>query len=481
MLSPRCLLVLCLVVHLAATPLSADAAPEPIDPEHQWAQWRGPAWTGVATHGNPPVEWAEDTNIRFKVPVPGRGLAAPIVWGDRLILVSAEAASANTDAAALRGAQEKLEKGDWPPAVDPSKQAFVVVAYSTEDGRELWRRVASERVPHESHYLDASWASASPATDGEVLIAHFGSNGTHAYTLDGEPLWSKDLGDMTTRNGFGEGSSPLLWNDWLIILWDHEGDSFLVALDKSTGEERWRVARDEPSSWSTPRVVEVGDVPQVVVAATNASRGYALADGRALWHLGGMTVNTIPTPPIVDGVAYFASGYRGTVLQAVDLAKATALGGDLEGSDAVRWTHDRHTPYVPSMVTTSGHVFFLKHFKNIMSALDATTGEVRWQERLPGITNVYASPVAAAGRLYVVDKAGNAVVVEASATFRVLAENALDDGFDASPAIVGDTLYLRGRASLYAIADEGASHEAPSATPSHEAESADAPRTTGTP
>lgn len=419
--------------------------------ETWWPRWRGPLANGVAPHANPPVTWSEEKNIRFKVAVAGRSLATPIVWDDKIFLVSTLAADKAAYEASQKAAAEKLERQEWPPSVDPVKQRFIIQARSRKDGSLLWERTAAEAVPHESHYIDSSWASASPVTDGKRLFSHFGSNGLFAYTTDGKKLWQVDLGDMTTRNGFGEGSSPALDGDTLVVNWDHEGDSFITALHANTGEEIWRTPRpEEVTSWATPLIVEHGGRKQVIVPATGKSRGYDLETGKEIWSLGGMTVNTIPSPVHRQGTVYLTSGYRGNMLQAVSLAKAR---GDLEGTEAVLWSHDRHTPYVPSTLLYDDKLYFLKHFRNILSCLDAETGAVLYTEkRLEGITNVYASPVGAAGRIYIVARDGKAIVLAHGAEYKVLATNELDDRFDSSPAIAGDEIYLRGHKYLYAIA-----------------------------
>ncbi|MEM7584217.1 MAG: PQQ-binding-like beta-propeller repeat protein [Acidobacteriota bacterium] len=422
--------------------------------EQYWPQWRGPLHNGVAPHSDPPTTWSETENIRLKVEIPGRGLASPIVWGDRIFLLTAEPADATAYEASQKAAADKLEKQEWPPSVEPVKQAFMVLAVSRNDGRIVWRRTAVERVPHESHYLDASWASASPVTDGERLFAHFGSNGLYSYDVTGKLRWSVDLGDMTTRRGFGEGSSPALHGDTLIVNWDHEGDSFIVALDADTGEQRWRRERpDEVTSWATPLVVEVGERTQVVVPATGRSRGYDLETGEELWSATGMTVNTIPTPVHRDGMVYLTSGYRGTVMQAISLAKAK---GPINDTEAMAWTFDRHTPYVPSPVLIEDRICFIKHLRNVFTCLDADSGEVIYTEkRLDGITNVYASPVVAGGRIYIFAKDGRSIVLDAGPEYKVLATNVLDDPVNASPAVADSEIYVRSDHYLYAISSLG--------------------------
>jgi outer membrane protein assembly factor BamB len=422
------------------------------DQEKNWPTWRGPLHNGVAPHADPPVAWSEKKNVTLKLAIPGRGLSSPVIWGNTLFLMSAVPVDDKAYAASQQAAAEKLERQEWPPSVDPVEQRFVVQALSRHDGSTLWERTATQRVPHESHYYDSAWSSASPLTDGKRVIAHFGSNGTYAYDMDGKLLWKVDLGDMTTRNGFGEGSSPALHDDTLVINWDHEGDSFITALDARTGKQLWKVERpDEVTSWSTPLIVKQGERHQVVVPGTGYSRGYDLETGHELWRLSGMTVNTIPTPVQRNGVVYLTSGYRGNMLQAVDLGRAS---GDLEGKPAVLWSHDRDTPYVPSTVLSGERLYFTKHLKNILTCMNADTGEAHYTERLPGMASIWSSPVAAAGRLYLFDRQGHAVVLRDGPKFEVLAENDLDEGADASPAVVGGELWLRTTGHLYRISAE---------------------------
>lgn len=411
-----------------------------------WPQWRGPLMTGVAPHARPPLEWSESKNVRWKIEIPGKGSATPVVWDDRIFVLTAVPADKGGDAASSQAEGGRLSV---PP---DSLQKFTILALSRKDGRVLWQRVLREERPHEGTHATGTYASASAATDGEVVIASFGSRGLYALTMEGKPLWDKDLGDMNIKLGFGEGSSPALGKDRVIVQWDHEGDSFIVALDKKTGRELWRKQRDERTSWSSPLLVEHGGRTQVITSATNRVRSYDAASGGLLWETSGMTQNTIPTPVHSDGVVFLTSGFRGNALLAVRLAEAR---GDISASSgAIAWKLDRDTPYTPSPLLYGGELYMLKGNNGLLSCLDARTGERLYgPERLEGISNVYASPLGASDRVYVAGREGTTVVVQRGRAFKVLATNTLNDGFDASPVAVDGELYLRGRKHLYRISE----------------------------
>lgn len=420
----------------------------PTDYEKNWPQWRGPHATGVATHANPPLEWSETKNIRWKIEVPGHGLSSPIVWGDRVFITTAIATEPSA-APESPSAGEGRRRGIAPTG----KLKFVLLAISRRDGKTLWERTALETTPHEGTHNDGSWAANSAITDGEHVIAHFGSRGIYCYDLQGKLVWQKDLGDMTTRNGFGEGSSPALHGNTLVINWDHEGESFIVALDKRNGKELWRATRDQITSWSTPLIVtSPAGAGQVIVSATNRVRAYDLTNGAVLWEIGGMTVNAIPSPVTTEGMVYVMSGFRGSALRAIRLAEAK---GDITDSPAVVWKYDQDTPYVPSPVLYGDKLYFLKVNSGILSCLNTKTGEVHYgPQRLEEIANIYASPVAAAERVYLTSRDGMTLVLKHGAAFEVLARNKLEDGIDASPALVEREIYLRGRKFLYCIAEK---------------------------
>ncbi len=328
---------------------------------------------------------------------------------------------------------------------------FAILALSRDDGSVLWQRTARQEMPHEGAHPNGSWASNSAVTDGVHVYAFFGSRGLYCYDIDGNLKWEKDLGDMTIRLGFGEGASPVLSGDKLIVNWDHEGQSFIVALDKRTGEEIWRSQRDELTSWTTPIVVEHDGRYQVITSATNRVRSYDLDTGELIWEGSGVTMNAIPSPVAADGFVYLTSGFMGNALRAIRLAAAS---GDISRSDAVVWEYDRDTPYVPSPLLYGDNLYILKSNSAILTSVDVRSGEVNYGPlRLAGLAEVFASPVGAAGRVYIVGRDGSTLVIRDGSEFEVLARNSLDDGFDASPAIVDQEIYLRGFRFLYRISE----------------------------
>lgn len=411
-----------------------------------WPQWRGPLANGVAPHADPPLRWSETNNICWKISLPGQGHSSPIVFGDSVFL---------TAAIPVGEAQKPVH--DSAPGVHDSvpvthHHQFVVLAIRRRDGKLLWQKVLREEWPHEGGHTTGSLASNSPVTDGEHLYVFFGSRGLYCLDLKGEVKWQKDLGRMQTLHAHGEGSSPVLHGDTLIVCWDHEGDSFLYAFDKHSGKERWKVARDEKTSWSTPLVVEHEGKPQIIVSATKRVRGYDLATGALLWECAGLTDNVVSSPVYGHGVVIAGNSYYQQAMLAIRLAGAK---GDITGTDRVAWKLNRMTPYVSSPLLYDDTLYFLRHNQNILSRLEPTTGNPRGEPlRLEGINDfIFASPVGAAGRIYVTARDGVTVVLRHDRENATLAVNRLGDSFSASPALVDRELYLRGERFLYCVAE----------------------------
>jgi outer membrane protein assembly factor BamB len=320
-----------------------------------------------------------------------------------------------------------------------------------ETGNTVWQKVAKEEIPHESHHRDHGFSSYSPVTDGTHVWAYFGSRGLHCFDMQGNPKWQKELGKMQTKLSFGEGNSPALHGDTIVVNWDHEGADFIVALNKVSGDELWRTPRDEETTWSTPLIVEHEAQAQVITTATKKVRSYDLKTGKQIWEAPGLTANVIPSPVAANGVVYVMSGFRGYMLMAIKLGKT----GDLTGTGAILWTHKRATPYVPSPLLSGNRLYFFAGNSGRLSCFDVKSGKALYEnERVEGLENVYASPVAAGGRVYLVGRNGVCVVIKDADKLEVLATNSIGEPVDASPAIVGNQMIVRGKENLYCIAEK---------------------------
>jgi outer membrane protein assembly factor BamB len=470
--------------------LFALNASDPLLGSDSWPGWRGADGSGVAG-GSPPIEWSEEEHVRWKVALPGKGNSQPIVWGDRVFVTTAVGTGKKIDLPAAGGEREggpprdggarrgpprtedgddRPPRGDGPPrgdappqdgergpgrrgparALQLEEQDFVVLALDRASGAEVWRKKLATAMPHQGTHRDGSYASPTPVTDGMTLFVSFGSFGVYALSLTGELLWQVDLGDMQIQNAFGEGSSPVVWKELLILNWDHEGDSFLVALEKGTGKERWRTPRPRGTSWTTPLVVRTGEREVIVVGGGRAT-AYEPATGRELWHHGETgSVNVIASPVAIDELVVCAHSSRGGGEARGLVVEPRAAKG--EPAEAL-WSLRVDAPHVPSPLAYEGKVYMLKQDSGMLSVLDPSSGKVVYgPERLEGVALVFASLVAANGHLYVAGRDGTVEVLTTWPDIRTVAVNELEEGFDASPAIAGDELFLRGRESLYCIA-----------------------------
>jgi outer membrane protein assembly factor BamB len=413
-----------------------------------WHQWRGPLATGMAPKGNPPVKWDEKTNVRWKVPIPGKGSSTPVVWGERVFVLTAVKTDRIASASALPKVDAKFERKTDPPR---NYYRFVVLCLDRQTGKVIWERTAAERVPHEGHHPSHSYAAGSPVTDGERLYACFGSFGVYCYDFAGKQLWQRDLGPLISRLGWGEASTPALLGDALVLNWDNEASSYLIRLDAKTGQTRWKVARQEPTTWTTPLIVEHKGGAQVVMNGTDKARGYDLATGKLRWECGPLTINAIPSPVSAGGVVYCMSGYRGSAAYAIPL-DAT---GDISGTNKVLWKVSKGTPYVPSPLLDGDRLYFTQANTPLLTCLDARSGIALMDRvRLPALEDLYASPAGAAGRIYFVGRDGTTVVLRRADKLDMLAVNRLEDPIDASPVIVGRQMFLRGHNYLYCLEEK---------------------------
>jgi len=418
---------------------------------YNWPQWRGPDATGFSTNGNPPVEWSETNNVKWKIEIPGRGHSTPIIWEDMVFITTA----VQTDQKVEKETPPESETTDrrGPPGRQPEYvNDFVVMAINRNDGSVLWKTTLCQELPVDGTHEYGSWASNSSVTDGEHLYAYFGSRGLYCLDFDGNVLWSRDFGQMEKVMSFGEGSSPALYKDKIVIVWDHQGDSFLYIINKNTGKDIKKIPRDEGSSWASPVIVHVNGQDQVITSATGKIRSYDLETGEIIWECSGMTRNVIPNPIVGQNMVYLMSGFRGNALKAIDLSKAK---GDISDSEALIWEYNQHTPYTPSALLANGRLYFLRSNNGELTCLDATDGKENYSlQKLEGTGTVFASPVGVQDRLYVSSESGTTYVIKQGPTFEILAKNTLDDGNFASLAIVGDELFIRGFQYLYCLSEE---------------------------
>jgi outer membrane protein assembly factor BamB len=384
------------------------------------------------------------------VKIPGTSTATPIVWGDQIFLTTAIETDRTVELEPLPANAPKPRFNIQRPK---NFYQFVVMCVDRRTGKTLWQHTAKEEVPHEGHHPDGSYASASPMTDGKQVYVSFGSRGVYCYDMQGNQKWARDLGRMTIIFSFGEGTSPVVHGDSVIVNWDHQKGSFIVCLDAASGEIKWKVERDETTTWATPLIVEHNGRTQVIVHGAKRVRSYDLTTGELIWACGGQAPSAIPSPVTDGNLVFCMTGYLGNALYAIPLDSTDDITKD---EDKVDWKRKQPgTPYVPSPLLYGDLLYFTASNKGLLSVLSTKTGEpVIDRHRLEGIDNIYASPVGAADRVYFTSREGNTVVLKRGGELDILATNKLDDQFDSSAAVVGREIFMRGAENLYCISAE---------------------------
>ena len=421
-----------------------------------WPSFRGREAAGVADNQDLPDRWnpATGENILWQTPIPGLAHSSPIVWGDMIFVTSA--ISSRKDATFKPGLY-----GDGDASEDRSEQRWMLYAIDKRSGQIRWERTAAQGAPKNKRHIKSTYASSSPATDGRIVVAWFGSQGLYAYDFAGGLRWSVDLGrvDMGAYDipsyEWGPASSPIIWNGLVIIQCDTQADSFVLALNAETGEAVWKTDRQELPSWGTPTVVTTAAGPELITNASNFVRGYDPKTGRELWRLGGSSKITAPTPIFADGLHIIASGRaperpvfavkpgaRGDVTP----AKGEASSGHLA------WSKTGRGSYMPTPLAYRGILYILAN-NGVFDAYDIATGKEIYRQRLPLVGSGFsASPVAADGKIYLSNEDGEMLVIEAGETFRHVATNSMGEPLMATPAISDGVMYVRGSATLFAIA-----------------------------
>jgi len=420
-----------------------------------WPSFRGPGASGVADGQHLPDHWNGETgeHILWRTPVPGLGHSSPVVWGDRVFVTSA--ISSDPKATFRPGLY-----GDGDASADRSRHSWMIYAIDRHTGRILWERVAHEGTPTDRRHIKSTYASATPATDGRIVVAAFGSQGVYAYDVDGELQWTFDPGRQNAGayddRGYewGPASSPIIWNDLVILQLDTQDDSFVLALDAESGALVWRTARDELPSWGTPTVAMTPAGPELVTNASSLIRGYNPVTGQELWRLGGSSQITAPTPVFTSGLWIVASGRAPE--QPIFAVRAGARG-DLtlergrKANEGVAWSWTRRGPYMPTPLVYRGLVYAVQN-NGILDAYDLATGVEIYRTRLPHLGSGFsASPVAADGRIYVPGEDGEIVVMAAGPGHEYIARNSMGELLMATPALSSGVMFVRGARSLFAV------------------------------
>jgi outer membrane protein assembly factor BamB len=423
-----------------------------------WPQFRGPSASGIGDGTRPPLHWdaTRNTNVLWITEIPGLADSSPVVWGDQVFVTTA---ISNDPKQTFRLGLF----GDTDSVNDSSPHEWRVLALDRKTGKILWDQTAHRGIPKTKRHPKSSQASPSPATNGKVVVAYFGSEGLYAYSAAGKLLWSKDLGLQNAGwffdpdSEWGAGSSPVIYNNMVIVQCDRQKDSFIAAYSLDDGKELWRTARAEIPTWGTPTIVEGKDRVEIATNGAKAIRGYDAGTGKELWTMGPNSEITCTTPVAANGLIFVTAGYP--PVQPIYAIKVGS-NGDLrlkqgqESSDAIAWSKQRGGVYLPSPIVYGDQLYTVGN-NGVLTAYDAKTGNRIYQQRVGEGGAFTASPVAAAGKLYIANEDGDVFVVKAGPQYELLAKNTIGEPVLATPAFAGDMLIVRSAKHLFAIAESG--------------------------
>ncbi len=423
---------------------TAPAAPK----GSNWAGWRGPEGRGVSDEKNLPTEWSESKNVRWKTPIPGRGFSSPIIWGNRVFLTTAIEGDVIPGQKAVVhniGGQE-FKHPDWVSS--DRSHTFKVLCLDSETGKLLWEKTAYEGKVFDHRHRKSSFASPTAVTDGQSVYAYFGSEGLYSYDFKGNQVWKASLGGVPTL-GMGVGTSPVLYENLLIIQCDQDGgeNSFIAALDKKTGKEVWRQKRPVQVSWSTPVIARSGSRAELITNGNEWIISYDPATGKELWRCKGVESNAIHTPLVGNDFVIVSAGYPAKRTIAIKLGGE----GDITGTPNLMWKYEKGTAYVASPILYGDYLYLVTD-KGILSCLDPRTGEVKYEGgRVPVPASFMASPVAFEGNILLPSEDGDTFVVKAGLKHEILRTNSLSEPVYTTPSIAGGKIFIRGEKNLYCI------------------------------
>jgi outer membrane protein assembly factor BamB len=417
-----------------------------------WPGWRGPEGTGVSAEKNLPEEWGPSKNVRWKTPVAGKGHSSPIVWGKRVFLTTAIEGPVVPGAGPLKHMDGDKEFKHPDSVGADRRHTFKVIALDRDTGKILWEQTAWEGTPFDDRHRKSSYAASTPATDGKLVYAFFGAEGLYAYDYAGRLAWKSDLGKLGTV-GMGTGTSPVLYENLVIVQCDHESGeaSFIVALDKKTGRQVWKTPRKVQVSWATPILVRTAKRAELITSGTEAVIAYDPATGKELWRAKGVESNAIPSPVASREMVVVSAGFPAKIAYAIRLGGT----GDLSAPSNMVWTYAKGTAYVPSPILYGDYIYLMTD-RGILTCLDARTGEVKYEGgRVPIPATFTASPVAYDGKLLLTSEDGDTFVLAAGPKHAVLRTNSVGEPVYASPAIADGSIFIRGERHLYRIAAPG--------------------------
>jgi len=440
-----------LIIGLLAASAFRSPAVNAFGEESNWPQWRGPEGCGISAEKNLPAEWSPTQNIQWKTPIPGRGHASPIIWGKRIFLTT------SLEGPVVPGAKpvKHIRNGQvfvHPDSVGADRSyTLKVLSLDRDTGKILWERTAYEGIVYDDRHRKGSYASCTPVTDGQYVFAFFEAEGLYCYDFDGKLVWKTSLGKIA-KMGLGNGVSPVLYENLVILQCDQEdggteAGSFIMAVDKKTGQEAWRTPRTHRKTWATPLLVRAPQRAELIASGAETIVSYDPATGKEWWRCQGVAGHAIPSAVAGHGLVFVSAGYP------TKRALAIRLGGsgDLTGTPNVVWRYDKGTAYVASPILY-GDYFYLTSDKGILTCLDARTGEVKYEGgRVPVPASFTASLIAFDGKLLLSSEDGETFVIKAGPAHEVLRTNSLGEPIYASPAVAAGRLFIRGEKNLYCI------------------------------
>lgn len=434
---------------------SSRANPAAATASVHWPSFRGDHASGVADNQNLPDHWdgEKGTNVLWKTLIPGLAHSSPVVWGDRLFVTSA--VSSRPDATFRHGLY-----GDGDASDDLSVQRWQVNCLDKSTGRIIWQRTAYQGVPKSKRHIKASYANATPTTDGRYVVAMFGSQGLYAYDLDGNLAWKRDLGVLNLgaydapSYEWGPASSPIIYEDLVIVQCDTQGESFVLACDIRTGKTVWKTARDELPAWGTPTIFPGPDRVELITNASNFIRGYDPSSGQELWRLGGSSKITAPTPVFGSDVIIVASGRApGRPIFAIRPGASgdITLDAGADSNSSVVWSKRGRGSYMPTPLIYRGYLYVCAN-NGVVDCYELATGREVYRERLAhGGGGFSASPVAADGKIYLTGEDGDIFVISAGPVFQLLATNPMGELLMATPALSEGRMFVRAQHHLFAV------------------------------